>query len=195
MEAVARLPYDKKCTAITRTGRRCRARARSGSEFCAFHAPEMTTEQRQANAAKGGKSRRRQLSLMSRQLRSLSTPASVNRAMEKLYKEVRAGVISPEMGRTLLDIVMREAERQGGLNGKRSSDGADGDTRDNGQGESASAPSVQGGAGRDADATARSDWPRSLTEVDPATLDRPAPTKRRMSVVARATSSRSVTSH
>ena len=53
----ARLPYDKRCVAMTRSGRRCRGRIREGSEFCSFHDPEVSQRQRQHNAANGGRRR------------------------------------------------------------------------------------------------------------------------------------------
>jgi len=116
-----RLPFDKRCAAITRSGRRCRGRIRQGSDFCPFHDPAVSPERRRENAAKGGRSRRRPASLVDGYLRKLPSRAAVGEVMGRLYREVRVGTVSPEMGRVLLDILTRALEVQ------------DGDTGDDGQ--------------------------------------------------------------
>ena len=34
-----RLPFDMRCSVVTKSGRRCRGRIRSGSDVCALHDP------------------------------------------------------------------------------------------------------------------------------------------------------------
>ena len=103
----ARLPYDKRCIAMTRTGRRCRGRIREGSEFCSFHDPEVSQLQRQRNAASGGRGRAFLSHIPDGYLRKLSNRESVGHAMDRLYREVRLGSVTPEMGRVLLSILDR----------------------------------------------------------------------------------------
>ena len=102
-----RLPYDKRCAGITKAGRRCRGRIRQGSEFCPFHDPALTAERRRRNAAKGGKSHHRLANLPDGYLRKLTSRRAVGDAMDRLYREVRLGVITPEMGSVLLAILTR----------------------------------------------------------------------------------------
>lgn len=104
---VRRLPYDKRCAAITKSGRRCRGRVLPQADFCPFHHPEVVARRRQAisTAAHGG--HRRLSHLPGGYLRKLSTRASVGTAMDRLYREVRLGVVTPEMGRVLFDILTR----------------------------------------------------------------------------------------
>ena len=102
-----RLPYDKRCTALTKSGTRCRGRIRPGREFCLFHDPEMTAERRRRMAAKAAQSRRRLTHLPDGYLRKLTSVAAVGQAMDRLYREVRLGVITPEMGKVLFGILTR----------------------------------------------------------------------------------------
>ena len=102
-----RLPFDKRCAALTKTGRRCRGRIREGLEFCAFHDPAVTAERRRRNAAKGGRSRHRLSHLPDGYLRKLTNRAAVGNAMDRLYREIRLGVIPPAMGRIMFEILTR----------------------------------------------------------------------------------------
>jgi hypothetical protein len=102
-----RLPYDSRCVAVAKTGRRCKARVRKGSEFCAFHDPAISQESRRKNAAKGGRSHNRIASLPDGYLRKLTNRASVGSALDRLYRETRQGMITVEMARVLFDILTR----------------------------------------------------------------------------------------
>ena len=116
-----RLPFDNRCAAKTKSGHRCRGRVRKGSEFCPFHDPSVSPAERRANAAKGARSRRRLSRLPDGYLRKLKSGAAVSEAMDRLYREVRSGVITPEMGKVLLSILTRIAQthfNDGGQNGK-----------------------------------------------------------------------------
>lgn len=106
-----REPTNKQCAATTRSGRRCKGKARPGQEFCPFHDPGLSAEQRREIASKGGRSHRRMNDLPDGYLRKLQTPAAVGEAMDRLYREVRLGKIEPGMGRTLLDILTRLHDR------------------------------------------------------------------------------------
>jgi len=102
-----RLPYDKRCAALARSGKRCRCRIRKGSDFCQFHDPEISAERRRQTAAKGGRNSRKLSHIPGGYLRKLTNRTAVGQAMDRLYREVRLGVVTPEMGRVLFDILTR----------------------------------------------------------------------------------------
>lgn len=102
-----RLPYDKQCAALTRSGKRCRCRIRKGSDFCQFHDPAVSAERRRINAAKGGRNSRKLSRIPGGYLRKLTDPTAVGQAMDRLYREVRLGVVTPEMGKVLFGILTR----------------------------------------------------------------------------------------
>lgn len=102
-----RLPYETRCSTITKSGKRCRGKIRKGSEFCALHDPEVI-ERRRLGARPSRKSARYRLShLPDGYLRKLSNRAAVGNAMDRLYRELRLGMISPEMGVVLFEILNR----------------------------------------------------------------------------------------
>lgn len=102
-----RLPYETRCSTITKSGKRCRGKIRRGSEFCALHDPEII-ERRRVGARPSRKSARYRLShLPDGYLRRLSNRTAVGNAMDRLYREVRLGIISPEMGAILFEILGR----------------------------------------------------------------------------------------
>lgn len=103
----ARLPYDKRCVAMTRQGRRCRGRICQGREFCSFHDPEVSQHQRRRNAANGGRRRAFLSHIPDGYLRKLTDRKSIGHAMDRLYREVRIGSVTPEMGQVLLSILDR----------------------------------------------------------------------------------------
>lgn len=102
-----RLPYDTQCAALTRSGKRCRCRIRKGSDFCLFHDPEMSAELRRRRAAKGGHNKRKLSHIPGGYLRKLTDQRAVGQAMDRLYREVRLGLVTPEMGKVLFDILTR----------------------------------------------------------------------------------------
>lgn len=102
-----RLPFDSRCSAVTKAGRRCRGKIRNGTEFCPFHDPALTPERRRRIAAKGGRSRNPLAHLPDGYLRKLTTRAAVGQCMDRLYREVRLGVITPEMGAVMFSILCR----------------------------------------------------------------------------------------
>ena len=106
-----REPKQTQCAATTRSGKRCKGKARPGQDFCPFHDPSLSAEERREIAAKGGKSHRRLSHLPDGYLRKLQTPAAVGEAMDRLYREVRLGIVDPGMGRTLMDILTRLHDR------------------------------------------------------------------------------------
>ena len=102
-----RLPYETRCSTITRSGKRCRGKIRKGSEFCVLHDPEIV-ERRRGGIRPSRKSTRYRLShLPDGYLRKLSKRAAVGNAMDRLYREIRLGIISPEMGAVLFEILVR----------------------------------------------------------------------------------------
>ncbi len=102
-----RLPFDTRCSALTKSGTRCRGRIRHEGEFCVFHDPEMTAKRRQAMAEKRVQSRRRLSHLPDGFLRKLTSRAAIGNAMDRLYREVRLGSVSIEMGTVLLGVLNR----------------------------------------------------------------------------------------
>lgn len=102
-----RLPYDTRCSALTKAGRRCRGKIRRGTEFCPFHDPAMSPERRRRIAAKGGRSRNPLAHLPDGYLRKIKNRTDVGHCMDRLYREVRLGVVTPEMGGVLFNILCR----------------------------------------------------------------------------------------
>ncbi len=102
-----RLPYDKRCSAITKTGRRCKGTIREGTDFCPFHDPSVSAETRRRDAAKGGRSRHRLSHLPDGYLRKLTSRRAVGQAMDRLYRESRLGMVTPEMATVLFRILTR----------------------------------------------------------------------------------------
>ena len=105
-----RLPYDTRCIAITKAGRRCKGHAHKESEFCPFHDPAVSSATRRRNASKGGRSHHKLARLPDGYLRKLTSPTAVGDAMDRLYRETRLGIITPEMARVLFSILMRILE-------------------------------------------------------------------------------------
>lgn len=106
-QATRRLPYDKHCAGITKSGRRCRGKARNGSEWCLFHDPELAAKRKRALAAARKDPRKRLTRLPDGYLRKLTTRRAVGEAMDRLYREVRLGLITPEMGNVMFGILTR----------------------------------------------------------------------------------------
>ena len=102
-----RLPYDTRCSAITKSGRRCRGRILNGSDLCIFHDPVLAAKRQQRLAANRRRGNRRLTHLPDGYLRKLSNRRSVGNAMDRLYREVRLGIITPEMGNVLFGILAR----------------------------------------------------------------------------------------
>ncbi len=101
-----RLPYENRCAAITKAGIRCRGRIRGGTDFCLFHDPAMISRRR-AMAARSAEKRRQRTHLPDGYLRKLTTRSAVGEAMDRLYREIRLGVLSHEMGVILYKILTR----------------------------------------------------------------------------------------
>jgi hypothetical protein len=91
---------------MTKSGRRCRGRIREGSDYCPFHDPAISPERRREIAAKGGKTRHRLSHLQDGYLRKLTSRRAVGEAMDRLYREVRLEILTPEMGAVLFNILV-----------------------------------------------------------------------------------------
>lgn len=102
-----RLPYDTRCSAVTRAGHRCRGRIIRSTDFCFFHDPELTAERRKRMLEKGREERRLRTHLPDGYLRKLTSRTAVGEAMDRLYREVRKGIVSREMGMILFNILVR----------------------------------------------------------------------------------------
>lgn len=100
-----RLPFDKRCSMITKSGRRCRGHVRKDAHWCPLHDPVVMEKRRQRLSAPR---RRNTLAhLPDGYLRKLTSTATVGNAMDRLYREVRLGVVTPEMGSVLFGILTR----------------------------------------------------------------------------------------
>lgn len=102
-----RLPYDKRCSANTKDGHRCRCRIRAGKETCLFHDPEWREQMRKRMADSRVIRRRRLSHIADGYLRKLSNRSSVTNAMDRLYREVRMGYVTAEMGQVMFAILSR----------------------------------------------------------------------------------------
>ncbi len=102
-----RLPYDTRCSVITKSGKRCRGRIRKGTEFCPLHDPTLVERREQRSAVARAKRRNRLSHLPDGYLRKLTNRAAVGNAMDRLYREVRLGIISPEMAKVMFGILTR----------------------------------------------------------------------------------------
>lgn len=100
-----RLPFDTRCSMITKRGRRCRGHVRKGADWCTLHDPAVMAKRRQRQSSPR---RRNTLAhLPDGYLRKLTSTATVGNAMDRLYREVRLGVVTPEMGSVLFGILTR----------------------------------------------------------------------------------------
>lgn len=102
-----RLPYDRRCATVTKSGKRCRGRIRSGSEYCGLHDPALAESRQTRKASRTSAGRRRLSHLPDGYLRKLSNRATVGSAMDRLYRELRLGIVSTEMGSVLFGILTR----------------------------------------------------------------------------------------
>ena len=99
-------PPDR-CGAMTRVGRHCRCRRAPGSEFCAFHDPVLAAQIREKAQAKREERRRQMGALPEGYLKTLTNVDGIASALDRLYREVRLGVISPRTASVMLAIVDR----------------------------------------------------------------------------------------
>ena len=99
-----------RCTAITRVGRRCRCRKAEGSEFCSFHDPVISAQIREKAQAKREAKKRELSSLPEGYLKTLSTIDGIADALDRLYREVRLGIVSPRTASVMLAIIDRLLE-------------------------------------------------------------------------------------
>ncbi|MGD2110997.1 MAG: hypothetical protein PVI86_16595 [Phycisphaerae bacterium] len=107
-----RLPYDKRCAALTKAGTRCRGHIVNGGDFCLFHDPELAAKRRRG-LKNANPRRRRLMHLPDGYLRKMTNIRAVGEAMDRLYREIRLGVITVEMGEVLFNILTRMLD--GGL--------------------------------------------------------------------------------
>ena len=102
-----RLPFDKRCSVVTKSGKRCRGRIRTGTEYCPLHDPAIIARRRRRPTPQGVRAHRRLSHLPDGYLRKLSNRAAVGHAMDRLYREVRLGIVTAEMGGVLFNILTR----------------------------------------------------------------------------------------
>ncbi len=102
-----RLPFDRHCAARKKNGERCGCTARRDSDYCVFHDPTIIAK-RKLKQQDPNRRRRRSLARMpDGYLRKLTSRHAVGQAMDRLYREVRLELITPEMGYVLFRILTR----------------------------------------------------------------------------------------
>lgn len=102
-----RLPFDCRCAAFTKDGKRCKGKVRPNTEFCLFHDPVLIEHRKARLAAATPQRRNRLMYLPDGYLRKLNSVRSIGQAMDRLYREVRLGIVTPEMGAVLFGILTR----------------------------------------------------------------------------------------
>ncbi len=112
IRSTTRLPYETRCAAAKKSGQRCRGKTIHNSEFCLFHDPATAAKRRQTMNTVAAKRRRKLSQIPGGYLRKLSNRTAVGTAMDRLYREVRIGVVTPEMGSVLFNILTRIADRE-----------------------------------------------------------------------------------
>ncbi|GEM_PF-1144377 len=106
-EVVGRLPFDRRCAALTKNGKRCRGKIREGREWCVFHDPEVAAKRKPAPTPENVRRHRRLAHLPDGYLRKLTNHRAVGNALDRIYREIRLGIVTPEMGRVLFGILTR----------------------------------------------------------------------------------------
>ena len=102
-----RLPFDTRCSATTKSGKRCQGRILKDREFCFCHDPECVAKRQARRLSEAELKRRRLMHLPGGYLRKLSNRRTIGNALDRIYREVRLGEITPEMGRVLFLILTR----------------------------------------------------------------------------------------
>ena len=92
---------------MTKSNSRCRGKIRDGGEFCVFHDPAVAAQRKQKLVTARDRQRRRLSHLPDGYLRKLNNIAAIGAAMDRLYREVRHGVITVEMGQVMFGILTR----------------------------------------------------------------------------------------
>lgn len=123
VRATTRLPYETQCAAVKKGGRRCRGKAITNSEYCLFHDPATAAKRRQAMNTPAAKRHRKLSQIPGGYLRKLSNRAAVGNAMDRLYREIRTGIVTPEMGNVLFGILTRIADNELALTNKSKPNG------------------------------------------------------------------------
>jgi len=102
-----RLPFDQRCAARTKDGGRCHGKVRANCDYCVFHDPAVIAKRKQS-LKDPEKRRRRSLARMpDGYLRKLTSRHAVGQAMDRLYREIRLELITPEMGYVMFRILTR----------------------------------------------------------------------------------------
>ena len=95
-----RLPADTRCAAVTKKGTRCKGRIHTGGEYCYFHDPDVE------RPARRGGSRRRAYHVDGVSSR-LTTRRGITQALERLYHDTQMGIVPPDVGRALFEMLER----------------------------------------------------------------------------------------
>lgn len=102
-----RLPFDCRCSAFTKDGKRCKGKMRQGTEYCLFHDPVMIERRKARMTGAAPRRRNRLMYLPDGYLRKLTNVRAIGGAMDRLYRELRLGIVTPEMGTVLFGILTR----------------------------------------------------------------------------------------
>lgn len=103
----SRLPYETRCAAVTKSGRRCRGKIHGDSDYCPFHDPAVAERRKARKPTSAERARRRLTHLPDGYLRKLNSRRAVGHAMDRLYREITLGIITVEMGSVLFAILTR----------------------------------------------------------------------------------------
>jgi hypothetical protein len=104
---IERLPYETRCAAMTKSGRRCRGKILGESDYCPFHDPAVVERRLAKRSSPADRARRRLSHLPDGYLRKLTSRKAVGQAMDRLYREITLGIITLEMGTVLFGILTR----------------------------------------------------------------------------------------
>ena len=105
-----RLPGDKRCAANTKAGTRCKGRSRNGSQYCIFHDPSIDLAARRRAADNKPKTKKRTQYHLDGVASRLTTRQGITAALDRLYNDTRAGLVTPETGQVLFNALERLLE-------------------------------------------------------------------------------------
>jgi hypothetical protein len=101
------LPRNKRCAARTKAGTRCRGRTRRNKPWCIFHDPSVDLAERRRASGRGGAANRRTRYHLDGVAARITTRRGITEALDRLYNDTRAGLIAPETGLVLFQMLER----------------------------------------------------------------------------------------
>jgi hypothetical protein len=98
------------CTAIARSGQRCRARALPNSAFCVAHSPDITDAQRKAWSARGGTNSAAKVRARKQLPAEVMTVEEIDAYLALVFRAVITGKMDPSVGTAASNIAGRMAD-------------------------------------------------------------------------------------